>query len=742
MVRFNIQKKDLLAGIILLAITIAFFSRLFYPHLSLFITPEYNGSDTTNFNIPVKLILSESLKTNTIPLWEKTIATGFPLLAESQIGYFYIPNYLLFKYINFPVAFNLGYILSFFLACSGMYALMRFKKFDAVTSLLCGFVFGFSGFFVGHMNHYNMLQAASLFPWLILIFEFVKKRGDILSVIVFSFVLSQQIFAGYAQITFITLLTITMLYVFDLLLPLKSIKRRIPEFIRFTILIGLGTFIGMILCSVSLLPTSELVKIVARPRNYDVLTASYFSFPFVQFKGFLSPFILGSPKMGTFPPPQVYGGTFFWETVQYIGLLPIIAISIFTLKNYRKKYMLALLGFIAFFVILMLGKFSPAYFVYSFPPFNIFRVPSRFILPMTLGLVFILGYAVRSIRNKGFLNLDKKKIEIVVVILFAITICDIFYYWFTYYPTVRAEQWMAVPELAEEIHKDGNIGRVMTPRGGLDKASVYGQHGWNNAEDYYLFSRNEMLPNSNSIWGISQLQGYTGLSTLKRHNLYEAVLEFATENRKKARPDILLDVSNVGYLIVSRKSDQPYQGMELMKTIKENHFGNQYLLYRNPSVLPRARIVTEFEYEKSMNDIIKKLLVMNEKLYTTALVEENPSIKSTPYSGDPIKVSWLEDANEYRKLTVDMPVDGLLILGDITDKNWHAYDNGKEARIILTNIIQQSIELKKGKHIVEFKYIPQSFYTGRTISIVAHIIVFAVFAVFALRNYRNSSPKA
>lgn len=229
MVRFNIQKKDLFAIFIVLIITFAFFTRLFYPHLSLFITPEYNGSDTTNFNIPVKLILSQSLKSNTYPLWEKTIATGFPLLAESQIGYFYIPNYLLFKYLNFPIAFNIGYILSFFMTFSGMYALMRYKKFEVMISLFCGFVFGFSGFFVGHMNHYNMLQAASLFPWLILIFEYVKKRGDILSVIVFSFILSQQVFAGYAQITFITLFTVFSLYFFELLLPLKTIKTRFPS---------------------------------------------------------------------------------------------------------------------------------------------------------------------------------------------------------------------------------------------------------------------------------------------------------------------------------------------------------------------------------------------------------------------------------------------------------------------------------------------------------------------------------
>jgi hypothetical protein len=146
MVDFKARKNDIISIAILLVIVLVFFSRLFYPHTSLFITPEYNGSDTTNFNIPVKLILSNALKAGEFPLWEKTIATGFPLLAETQIGYFFLPNFLLFKFLSFPIAFNLGYILSFFLACSGMYAFMRHRKQDSITSFflwICFWLFWF-----------------------------------------------------------------------------------------------------------------------------------------------------------------------------------------------------------------------------------------------------------------------------------------------------------------------------------------------------------------------------------------------------------------------------------------------------------------------------------------------------------------------------------------------------------------------------------------------------------------------
>lgn len=740
MVDFKARKNDIISIAILLVIVLVFFSRLFYPHTSLFITPEYNGSDTTNFNIPVKLILSNALKAGEFPLWEKTIATGFPLLAETQIGYFFLPNFLLFKFLSFPIAFNLGYILSFFLACSGMYAFMRHRKQDSITSLFCGFVFGFSGFYAGHMNHYNMLQSASLLPWLVLLFDYVRERKNVMSVLIFSLVLSQQIFAGYAQITFITLCTIGALYLVELLFPIKTIKKRIKPFIIYTILLLIGTTIALILCAVMLIPTRELIQQVARPQNYDVLAASYFSFPFVQFQGFLSPFILGSPKFGTFPPPIVYYGTFFWETVQYIGLIPLIAIVVYVVKNFKKQHVLFLGVFIGVFTILMLGKFSPAYFIYSLTPFNIFRVPSRFILPVIFGMVILFGYSLNVIQEYVSKKYGKKKVNYVIVVLLLLTVCDIFYYWYSYYPTVKAETWLSKPEFVEYIEKDGNQGRVMTPRGGFDKANIYGKYGWNKAEDYYVFNRNEMIPNANSIWGISQLQGYTGLSTYKRHNLFEAVLEFATDNREKTRADILLDVANVGYIIVSHENDQPYKNMKLVKTVKNKQFNQKLLLYKNPSVLPRARVVTQYKVLKSINDTIRQFFVMKEKLITTVLLEEKPHIKSLEYKEN-IPVKWVQDTNQHIILQVEMPVDGMLILADIIDPNWHAYDNGKLSKIYAADLIQRGVTLKKGSHTVEFKYEPQSFYLGGKISIFAHIIVFAILALFAFRNQRISSSK-
>src|SRR3989344_7732650 len=449
--RFNYWKKDIIAVSLLLLIVCVFFSRLFYPSVSLYITPEFNGSDATNFNIPVKLVLSEAYKAGKVPLWEKTIGTGFPIFAEMQIGYFFLPNIILFGLLPFALAFNLGYVVTFFLGALGMYIYLRSHEFSEIVSAFGAFIFTFSGFFLGHMNHYNMLQAAALMPWLILLFDKLRNKLSIVTLLLFSLVLSQQIFAGYPQITFITLCTIVGLYMVDLTIPLKHARQNLKEMIKLTALAALGTGIAIILAAVLLIPAFELVGLVTRPENYTVTNATFYSFPFKQFLGFLSPFIFGSLKLGTFPEPAEYEGVFFWETAQYIGFLPIILIIGFLIKRFRSRKTLILMVFVAIFCLLMLGKFSPIYFIYSLPPFNMFRVPARFILSVLFGLSILFAFALKEISVEVTKKFTPRKKDIIIAALFLITIADIFYYWFNYHPVVHAKKWLQDPPFVQYI---------------------------------------------------------------------------------------------------------------------------------------------------------------------------------------------------------------------------------------------------------------------------------------------------
>src|SRR3989338_8046867 len=143
---FQVYHKLLpLTGLFL--VSLIFFARLFFPTSRLFMIPDFGQSDVYHFNLPLKDILHKSLANNRWPLWTENLAAGFPVLAEGQIGTFYLPNLVLFKFLPLVPAYNLNLLLSFFTASSGMYFFCRKIRLGKISSLLSALFFTYSLFF-------------------------------------------------------------------------------------------------------------------------------------------------------------------------------------------------------------------------------------------------------------------------------------------------------------------------------------------------------------------------------------------------------------------------------------------------------------------------------------------------------------------------------------------------------------------------------------------------------------------
>lgn len=58
---------------------------------------------------------------------------------------------------------------------------------------------------------------------------------------------------------------------------------------------------------------------------------------------------------------------------------------------------------------------------------------------------------------------------------------------------------------------------------------------------------------------------------------------------------------------------------------------------------------------------------------------------------------------------------------------WKAYIDGQETEIYKTNYLFRSIVVPKGKHKVEFKFEPETYYTGKKITLAGNIILILIF---------------
>src|SRR3989344_5618604 len=507
--------KDITFLLIIVLAIGAYFSRFFYPELQFCVCPDCGMGDVWYYNYPIKNFLAESLQNGRLPLWNKDIGMGFPIFAEGQIGLFYIPN-LLFKLLNTPFALNLQYFLSFVIAAIGMFFYLRLLTLNRIASLFGSLTLAYSGYFITQISHLNLLQSASLIPWIFIVVEKLLKRKTALLVSLLAFLLSQQFFAGYAQISFITVLGFTGYMVIRRIIEAKD--RKIITLARQIgkdgIMLGISFVIMYGLIAVQLLPSQELLRLSVRDGGLTPTQASFFSYPMRHFKTFLNPFALGNPKDGSY---AIMDGSFFWENTGYIGIIPLLLAGFSLLYKKERKRLVALLFLFAVFTVLMLGKNGPLYFISALPPFNLFRVPSRYLLLFVFFLVIMSSFGLQYIYQSLQKRFSHSLAMIGITTLTILSVIQLYMVWDDYHLIEPIDRWTEKPALATFIENNKQDGgtRILFNKRPASIEAYYQKYGWNEQNPYW-YVRNTLYPNSNLLWGISSLGIYVGNIETKR----------------------------------------------------------------------------------------------------------------------------------------------------------------------------------------------------------------------------------
>lgn len=697
-------------AIVITIVIFAFHSRLFFPHLSFYVTPDYGRSDAWHLSIANKFYYAQELKKNRIPIWNPQIGTGYPILAEGQTGTFFLPNIVLLRFLPFALAYNLDLVFTFILAAAGIYLFSRSLQLNKLASTYAGIIFALGGFFVVHVQHLHLIQTASLLPWLFwTVNEYLNKK-KVIYLAFFSIFIAQQIFAGFPQLVVYGLFGLYLYLAIKLFLAKNALLKNL-FFISVFLILGFG------LAAVQILPTLELLKLSGREASAaNVLN----QFPYTpkNLLQFANPFILGSPKDGTYPKwvPEVWG--IYWESIAYVGLLPlflsITSIKLILKKKTKEKWILLIFLLLALVgITLALGKYSPAHPFFSIPPFNLFRVPSRFLLFTQLSLV-ILAATVLNKLNKKF---------IIAVILLVSTL-DLFHYFYAYNPTDSAQKWLNPPQTASFLKQDS--ARILT----LGQGDLWNKHFFNGWKDtsYYYFARNSLDQNSNLIFGKSQIFAYESLLSQRQSLMAQIINVGATYKDQKYNisPNTvnLLTVSNTRFII----SPYEIENHDFEKIYQTDDFENTHFnLYKNKNETKRAYIANDYQIAKTISETIALASDKSFDPFVKPILEKTLDInmgnKEQNWSAN-----VTSDKGEEVTVSANLDKDGLLVLADSYYPGWKAYDNGKEVQILASNINQKAVALKNGEHTVMFKYQPKSLEYGILISTLSLCLV--IFIAF------------
>lgn len=113
-----------------------------------------------------------------------------------------------------------------------------------------------------------------------------------------------------------------------------------------------------------------------------------------------------------------------------------------------------------------------------------------------------------------------------------------------------------------------------------------------------------------------------------------------------------------------------------------------------------------------------------------AIFETDPHLNIDPADTTIAKAKVTSFENHYISIDAEATGNNLLFVGEVYyPAGWKAYVDGMETQIYKTDYLYRSVVVPKGKHKVEFKFEPESYYTGKKITMASNIVLILLFVV-------------
>src|SRR5271169_2467940 len=207
--------------------------------------------DAADYYWVVQRYLSNELHAGRIPFWTPYVWSGFPFLADPQVGAWYPLNWPFFAVGVWPRTIQIENFLHSLLACIGTYFLSFRLLRDRGAACLTGLCYGLCGWFVGHSSHTTMVEGAAWLPWLILSYLAAQESRRAFHVVSAILIAALIILAGHFQTILYSFLGLGLVAVAVCLAkPRESFRR-----LSLALLIPAG---GTLVSAVATLPGLEL----------------------------------------------------------------------------------------------------------------------------------------------------------------------------------------------------------------------------------------------------------------------------------------------------------------------------------------------------------------------------------------------------------------------------------------------------------------------------------------------------
>lgn len=209
-------------------------------------------SDVISILYPWRIIGMRLIKNGLLPLWDSTILFGTPLLANFQSSILN-PFNVFFLFLSELDSWSIQVVLQPILMVVSTYIFLRDLKLSKYASVFGGILYAFSGYSIVWMEYNSINYTLAYFPLLLLFCRKILKNPNLKWVFLLSITLSFQLLSGYPLNVAFSLFGLVLYYFF-----LQPDLRRFT--LKKVVFLTLGLLSGFAMSAIQLLPSLELYK--------------------------------------------------------------------------------------------------------------------------------------------------------------------------------------------------------------------------------------------------------------------------------------------------------------------------------------------------------------------------------------------------------------------------------------------------------------------------------------------------
>jgi len=259
-------------------------------------------------------------------------------------------------------------------------------------------------------------------------------------------------------------------------------------------------------------------------------------------------------------------------------------------------------------------------------------------------------------------------------------------------------------------------------------------------------SRKVFPPNSLAVYGISDVQGYSGIVLDYYVDFLNLVEEGVSGPRRvhslryaASLSSRLLDLLNVKYVITIADPGHEMVTLERSDPDLDLAYDGEVKIYENRDVLPRAFFVSQYRVVQGSAEGLGLLSRDDFDPATYVILEKEPDPLTTSIDAELAqpRVEILDYTPNKVIVRAVSATDGFVVLSDLYYHGWKAFVDGVPQEIYKADYAFRAVQLEAGEHRIEFVFDPMSFKIGATVSLGTLSLAVSLTVVLLCRRTRK-----